>query len=355
MFPTIAIVGRPNVGKSTLFNALTQTRDALVAAQPGLTRDRKFGRGRVGSSDYWLVDTGGLGEEGDAILEHITQQALLAIQEANCVLFMVDGQVGLTVVDENIAQILRKFNTPIHLVINKTENMQSEGASAEFHGLGFGVIHTISAVHQRGIEALMEKVLLDVSKFFCTPLSLKNDLLLSQDKSNSSLLEREMGRNFMDTDDADNASIKIAIIGRPNVGKSTLVNRMLGYERVITFNQPGTTRDSIFIPFEHEGQLYTLIDTAGIRRRAKVSDKIEKFSVIKALQAIEVAHVVIMLLDASEGMTDQDANLLGYVLDSGRALVIAINKWDGLEHSHRNQVRYHLSRKLHFIDLTVLS
>jgi GTP-binding protein len=320
MLPTITIVGRPNVGKSTLFNALTQTRDALVADQPGLTRDRKIGRGRVGERDYWLVDTGGLGEEGDIILEHITQQAFLAVQEADCVLFIVDGRADLSAADENLAQTLRQFNTPIHLVINKTEGLQQELVSAEFHQLGFGEIHTISAAHRRGIETLMKKVL-------------------------SAFPPQET-----QADESPDSGIKMAIIGRPNVGKSTLVNRMLGYERVITSNQPGTTRDSIFVPFEREGQLYTLIDTAGVRRRSKVYETIEKFSVIKALQAIEAAHVVIMLLDAREGMTDQDANLLGNVLDSGRALVIAVNKWDGLEQSQREQVRYNLSRKLHFID-----
>jgi len=319
MLPTITIVGRPNVGKSTLFNALTKTRDALVADQPGLTRDRKIGRGRVGGRDYWLIDTGGLSEEGDPILEHITQQALLAVQEADCVLFLVDGRADLSAADESLAQNLRQSNTPIHLVINKTEGLQKELVSAEFHRLGFGEIHAISAAHRRGIDTLMEKVLSAFPK-------------MQPDNS------------------PDDTSIKVAIIGRPNVGKSTLVNRMLGYERVITYDQPGTTRDSIFIPFEREGQLYTLIDTAGVRRRTKVFETIEKFSVIKALQAIEAAHVVIMLLDAREGMTDQDANLLGNVLDAGRALVIAVNKWDGLDQSQREQVRYNLSRKLHFID-----
>ncbi len=317
MLPTITIVGRPNVGKSTLFNALTKTRDALVADQPGLTRDRKLGLGRVGDSNYWVIDTGGLAEKDDAIVEHITQQALLAIQEANCVLFIVDGRAGLTAADENIAQSLRQFNTQIYLVINKTEGMQRELVSAEFYRLGLGEIYTISAAHRQGIDMLMEEVL-------------------------SSFPPQEIV--------PPDAGIKIAIIGRPNVGKSTLVNRMLGYERVISFDQPGTTRDSIFIPFERDGQSYTLIDTAGVRRRAKVSETIEKFSVIKALQAIEAANVVIILLDAREGMTDQDANLLGNVLDAGRALVIAVNKWDGLEQKRREQVRYHLTRKLHFID-----
>ncbi len=317
---TIAIVGRPNVGKSTLFNVLTKTRDALVADQPGLTRDRKFGRGRVGDKKYWLIDTGGLAEKDNAIIEHITQQAELAIQESDCILLLVDGRAGLSAADENIVQDLRRYNTPIHLVINKTEGKQRELISADFQSLGFDNIHTISAAHRRGVDRMMKKVLADFPE------------------------------ENTESEDTGEAGIKIAIIGRPNVGKSTLVNRMLGYERVITFDEPGTTRDSIFVPFERDGQLYTLIDTAGVRRRTKVFETIEKFSVIKALQAIDSSNVVIMLLDAREGMTDQDANLLGHVLDSGRALVIAVNKWDGLEQSHKEQVRYNLDRKLHFID-----
>jgi GTP-binding protein len=324
MLPTIAIVGRPNVGKSTLFNVLTQTRDALVANQPGLTRDRKIGQGRIGNRCYWLIDTGGLGFDGDAMLEHITQQALLAVQESDCVFFMVDGRAGLTAADENLAQSLRIFNTPIHLVINKTESLPKETVSAEFYRLGFET-YSISAAHQQGIKALMDQVL---STLVSPTVSKKTSPILEIPES----------------------SIKIAVIGRPNVGKSTLVNRMLGYQRVITFDQPGTTRDSIFIPFERDGQSYTLIDTAGIRRRSQVSETVEKFSVIKALQAIEAANVVLMLLEAREGMTNQDAHLLGTVVDSGRALIIAVNKWDGLEKKHRDQVRYHLERKLHFID-----
>ncbi|MDM8560234.1 ribosome biogenesis GTPase Der [Candidatus Parabeggiatoa sp. HSG14] len=322
MIPTITIVGRPNVGKSTLFNVLTKTRDALVANQPGLTRDRKFGQGRVGECDYWLIDTGGLSGEDEVMGQHITQQVLSAVKESDYILFLVDGREGLTAADENIAQTVRRFNTPLYLVVNKTEGLQNELVSAEFHHLGFKNIHAISSAHQQGIYPLMEKVLSDLS-----PKQTEE-----QDK------------------DIPDKSIKVAIIGRPNVGKSTLVNRMLGYERVITFDQPGTTRDSIFVPLERDGQLYTLIDTAGVRRRAKVSETVEKFSVIKALQAIGAAHIVIMLLDGSEGMTEQDANLLGTVLESGRGLVIAVNKWDGLEKNHREQVRYHLTRKLHFID-----
>ena len=318
MLPTIAIVGRPNVGKSTLFNALTKTRDALVADQPGLTRDRKFGRGVVGGK-CWLIDTGGLGEKSDAMLEHITQQAWLAIEEADSVLFLVDGRGGLTAADENLANELRKLEIPIHLVVNKAEGTPKEIISAEFYSLGLDKMHVISAAHQRGITDLMINVLEEFPN--------EEDSLPENDKS-----------------------LKIAVLGRPNVGKSTLVNRLLGYDRVITFDQPGTTRDSIFIPFEQDGKAYTLIDTAGVRKRSKIFETVEKFSVIKALQAISVANVVIMLIDAKEGMTVQDANLLGHILDSGRGLIIAVNKWDGLKHDHRERVKSNLDRKLHFID-----
>jgi GTP-binding protein len=321
MLPTFAIVGRPNVGKSTLFNVLTKTRNAIVANEPGLTRDRQIGRGQIGTNEYWVIDTGGLEGEADAMGKLITQHAWLAIQAAQSILFLVDGRSGLTAADENIAVQLRQFNLPIHLVINKAENLRPELVSAEFQQLGFEKIHTISATHRWGIDSLMESVLAPFPS-----RSEEIDILAAA------------------------TEIKIAIVGRPNVGKSTLVNRLLGYERVITFDQPGTTRDSLFIPFERDGQRYTLIDTAGIRRRAKVEETIEKFSVIKALQAIDAAHVVIMVLDAREGITDQDAHLLGHILASGRALVIAVNKWDGLESYHREQVRYHLSRKLHFVD-----
>ncbi len=324
MLPTLAIVGRPNVGKSTLFNALTQTREALVADAPGLTRDRKFGKVQFENSHYWLIDTGGLSSESEAILNLITQQVVLALQEADGILFLVDGREGLTVEDENIAQRLRPFNKQIILVINKTEGLSGELIAADFHRLGFETVHTISAAHRRGLAQLMETVL----------------ELFPEEKT-------EVDTTSLETVEE---GIKVAIVGRPNVGKSTLVNRMLGYERVVVFDQPGTTRDSIAIPFERDGQRYTLIDTAGIRRRPRVFEVIEKFSVIKSLQAIELAHIVIVVLDAKEGMTDQDANLLGEVLNLGRGLVIAVNKWDGLSAAHREEVRYHLERKLHFID-----
>ena len=321
MIPTIAIVGRPNVGKSTLFNVLTRSRDALVANQPGLTRDRKYGRAHIGERDYLLVDTGGLDEEKNSITEYIAKQALLAVQEADLVLFLVDGKQGLTAADEAIAQKLRTFSTPIYLTVNKTEGLEKNIVSAEFHSLGFSDIYPIAAVHKHGIYDLFDGI---VAHF-----------------PEETLLEQEAN---------DDNRIKIAVVGRPNVGKSTLVNRILGEERVIAFDQPGTTRDSIAIPFDKEGHQYTLIDTAGIRRRSKVVEKVEKFSVIKALQSIDFCHIAIMLLDAQEGITDQDAHLLGAIIDAGKGLVIAVNKWDGLEPSHREHIRYHLSRKLHFID-----
>jgi GTP-binding protein len=323
MLPIIAIVGRPNVGKSTLFNVLTRSRDALVADQPGLTRDRRFGAGHVGPCPYVIVDTGGLHDESE-IGELITKQAMQAVENADVVLFLTDARDGLTVVDEEIAQRLRQFNIPVYLVINKAEQQNKMIAGADFQSLGFEHWQAISAAHREGVEALMESVL--------DPFA---------EAANA---EVEMAEE----DDA----IRVAVIGRPNVGKSTLVNRMLGEERQLTYDMPGTTRDSIDIPFTRHGQKYCLIDTAGIRRRAKVAEAIEKFSVIKALEAMERAQVVIFVMDAREGMTDQDSNLLGHALDSGRALIIVINKWDGMSTDDRDSAKYSLSRKLHFIDFT---
>ncbi len=319
MKPVIALVGRPNVGKSTLFNHLTKTRDALVADQPGLTRDRKYGRGVVGDRPYIVVDTGGLtgGERG--VEEIMARQAVQAIQESDAVLFVTDGRAGLTGGDEEIARQLRQTGRPVFLVVNKTEGMPWATASAEFHALGLGDPHTISAAHGDGIHGLMEEV-----------------------------LER-FPQDAEDLEDEE-AGIKVAIVGRPNVGKSTLVNRVIGEERVVVYDMPGTTRDSIYVPFERDGQAYTFIDTAGVRRRARVEDTVEKFSVIKTLQSIEEANVVIMVLDAREGVGEQDATLLGHVLDAGRALVIAINKWDNLSQDQRDQVRRDLDFKIPFVE-----
>ena len=318
MKPVIALVGRPNVGKSTLFNRLTRSRDALVADLPGLTRDRKYGSGKVGEKPYIVVDTGGLsGEEG--VDEVMADQVYQAISEASMVMFVVDARDGLTPGDEIIAAQLRNYNKPIQLVVNKTEGFDEDVATAEFQSMGLGMPHAIAAAHGRGVSRLMDAVLEDLP-------------------------------TYVEPEEDEEGGIKVAIIGRPNVGKSTLVNRLLGEERVVAFDMPGTTRDSVFIPFQQEGREYTLIDTAGVRRRGKVHETIEKFSVIKALQAIDAANVVVLVIDAHEGVTDQDATLAGFVLDSGRAMVLAVNKWDGLSAEQRDKNRSELQRRLAFLD-----
>lgn len=321
MLPVIALVGRPNVGKSTLFNYLTRTRDALVADLPGLTRDRKYGRGVIGAMPYLVVDTGGLSGAEEGIDELMAQQTRLAIAEADAVLLLTDAREGLTPVDTEIAQILRRQGKAVHVVVNKSEGREAGVATGEFFALGLGTPAAIAAAHGRGVEALMDDV-------------------LARFQQHADEVESEQ----------DTADTKVAIVGRPNVGKSTLVNRLLGEERVLAFNLPGTTRDSVFIPFEHDAKRYTLIDTAGIRRRARVAEAVERFSVIKAMQAIEAANVVILVLDAQQGISEQDATLLGQVLDSGRALIVAVNKWDGLKPDERQRVRTELDRKLSFVD-----
>ncbi len=317
--PVIAIVGRPNVGKSTLFNHLTRTRDALVADEPGLTRDRQYGRIRLGPRPCLAVDTGGLTQERDGLDPMIARQALQAVEEADVALFLVDGRSGRTAADEFTAELLRRLGKPVLVVVNKTEGLDAALATNEFHALGLGEPWPISAAHGRGIAALLEAVL-------------------------THLPQAEAAAE----EEAD--GIRIAIVGRPNVGKSTLVNRMLGEERVLAYDLPGTTRDSIFVPFVRDAARYTLIDTAGVRRRSRVSERIERFSVVKTLQAIEAANVVILVLDARDGITDQDAHLLGYVLEAGRALIIAANKWDGLSGDQRSRVRGDLERKFSFVD-----
>ncbi|MAX55584.1 MAG: ribosome biogenesis GTPase Der [Alcanivoracaceae bacterium] len=324
MKPVIALVGRPNVGKSTLFNRLTRTRDALVADFPGLTRDRKYGDGRMGDYPYTVVDTGGIGENEDGIDAPMTDQSLRAVGEADLVLFMVDGRAGLTAADEQIAGELRKLPKPTYLVVNKTDGIDADTAMADFYALGMSDVLPIAAAHGRGVRSMIETVMEAFPDL--EPLD----------------PEQEAERPRQDD------SIRVAVLGRPNVGKSTLINRMLGEERVVVFDHAGTTRDSIEIPFERMGKPYTLIDTAGVRRRGKVYEMVEKFSVIKALQAVEAAQVVVIVIDAREGITDQDLHLLGYVLDSGRALMIAVNKWDGLEADHKERVRVELGRRLEF-------
>lgn len=324
MKPVIALVGRPNVGKSTLFNRLTRTRDALVADYPGLTRDRKYGDGRLGDYLYTVVDTGGIGENDDGIDAPMTEQSLMAVGEADLVLFMVDGRAGLTAADEQIATELRKLPKPTYLVVNKTDGIDPDTAMSDFYALGLNEVLPIAAAHGRGVRSMIETV-----------LEAFPDLEPYYDEQGEPV-------------DTNDGSIRVAVLGRPNVGKSTLINRMLGEERVVVFDHAGTTRDSIEIPFERMDKAYTLIDTAGVRRRGKVAEMVEKFSVIKALQAVDAAQVVVLVIDAREGITDQDLHLLGYVLDSGRALMIAVNKWDGLDADHKERVRVELGRRLEF-------
>lgn len=320
MLPVIALVGRPNVGKSTLFNQITRSRDALVADLPGLTRDRKYGRGRVGGRPYLVVDTGGLSGEEEGIDALMARQTRLAIEESDLVLFIVDAREGLTAADQAVAELLRRTGKPVRLVMNKIDGVDPDAAAAEFYAMGFDAPAPVAAAHGRGVAALMERVLGELPP--------------------AAELESE----------AEPESVRVAVVGRPNVGKSTLVNRLLGEERVLAYDLPGTTRDSILIPFERDGRAYTLIDTAGVRRRGRVRDAVERFSVIKALQAIEESHVTVLVLDAHQGVAEQDATLLGQVLDTGRALVIAVNKWDGLDRDRKDRVRADLARKLAFVD-----
>ncbi len=320
MLPAIALVGRPNTGKSTLFNRMTRSRDALVADFPGLTRDRQYGDGKLGERDYIVIDTGGLDGKGDDLEALMAQQAWQAVDEADLVLFMVDVHDGLTGGDEAVADALRRTGKPVVLVANKIDGVEADTALAEFHALGLGDPMPLSALHGRGLQAVVDHAL---------------QLLPAVEP-------------VEDTDDDD--GIRVAIVGRPNVGKSTLVNRMLGEERVLAWDMPGTTRDSIRIPFERDGTAYTLIDTAGVRRRAKVHEAIEKFSVIKTLQAIDAANVVILMLDAHQEVSEQDASLAGYIVEKGRALVVAVNKWDGLDDHDRRQIDDQFDRRLGFLD-----
>lgn len=320
MLPTLVLVGRPNVGKSTLFNRLTRSRDALVADKPGLTRDRHYGRGRIGERPFLVVDTGGLEPVAkQGILYEMAKQTRQAVDEADLVLFLVDGRDGLTPQDKIIATQLRKTGRPILLLVNKAEGMQRTRVTADFHELGLGEPIPISSAHGENVAEMIE---------------------IALDKLPAFEPETEEKAHHP----------KLAIVGRPNVGKSTLVNAILGEERVIAFDQPGTTRDSIYIDFERGGKQYTIIDTAGVRRRAKIDEAIEKFSVVKTLQAIEDANVVVLVVDASDQITEQDAHLADFVLQAGRALVLAVNKWDGLDDYARDRVKRDIERKLHFLD-----
>jgi GTP-binding protein len=323
MKPVIALVGRPNVGKSTLFNRLTRSRDALVADLPGLTRDRHYGEGRVGERPFLVIDTGGfepVAKEG--IMHQMALQTKQAVAEADVVVFIVDGRQGMTPHDKTITDFLRKSGRKVMLVVNKGEGMKYSAVVADFYELGMGDPYVISAAHGDGVADLVEEAL--------------NEAFASRPQDPEELEPASRG-------------IKIAIVGRPNVGKSTLVNALIGEERVIAFDMPGTTRDSIEVPFERDGKNYTLIDTAGIRRRGKVFEAIEKFSVVKTLQSISDANVVILLLDAQQDISEQDAHIAGFILETGRALVVAVNKWDGLQSDERDEIKIDIDRKLDFL------
>ncbi|MBK3747465.1 ribosome biogenesis GTPase Der [Stutzerimonas balearica] len=341
MVPVIALVGRPNVGKSTLFNRLTKSRDAIVAEYAGLTRDRQYGEAKWQGRTYIVIDTGGISGDEEGIDAKMAEQSLQAIEEADAVLFMVDSRAGLTAADQLIAEHLRKRNKRCFLVANKVDTVDPDIARAEFSPLGLGDALPIAAAHGRGIGQMLEQAL----------------AMFPRDDAGEEApgeLEGETGevepRPRLEPGPSEKEGIKIAIVGRPNVGKSTLVNRMLGEERVIVYDQAGTTRDSIYIPFERDEEKYTLIDTAGVRRRGKIFEAVEKFSVVKTLQAIQDANVVIFVMDAREGVVEHDLNLLGFVLETGRALVIALNKWDGMDQGEKDYVKTELERRLFFVD-----
>ena len=318
MLPVIALVGRPNVGKSTLFNRLTRSRDALVADQPGLTRDRKYGTGKLGKHPYVVVDTGGISGDQLGIDQLMEQQVHQAIGEADHILFLLDGREGCTGGDEIIAQQLRKTGKPVTVAVNKSEGLDESLVASDFYRLGLGDPIAIAAVHGRGVRTLIDGILAQ----FPPP--------------------EEAGAD-------EEKGVQIAVVGRPNVGKSTLVNRLLGEERVVAYDQPGTTRDSIYIPITRNDKRYTLIDTAGVRRRARIKEAIEKFSIIKTLQSMQEANVVLLVLDAQQEIGEQDATLAGHVLESGRALILVINKWDGLSQDQREWIKTEIERKLPFL------
>ncbi|HEX5806951.1 MAG TPA: ribosome biogenesis GTPase Der [Macromonas sp.] len=322
MKPVIALVGRPNVGKSTLYNRLTHTRDAIVADFPGLTRDRHYGSARLGKREFIVIDTGGFEPDaGSGIYKEMAKQTQQAVAESDVVLFVLDARDGLSAQDHDIANYLRRLGKPTLLVANKAEGMKAGAQLAEFYELGLGEVLPVSAAHGQGVRSMIESAL---------------DQLSWPDEEEEA---PESGETV----------IKLAVAGRPNVGKSTLINAWLGEERLVAFDMPGTTRDAISVPFERNGQKFELIDTAGLRRKGKVFEAIEKFSVVKTLQAIENAHVVLLLIDATQGVTDQDAHIAGFILDSGRAVVIAINKWDAIDSYQREQLQRSIESRLAFL------
>lgn len=362
MTATLALVGRPNVGKSTLFNRLTRSQDALVADFPGLTRDRQYGTGKVGGWPYIVVDTGGLSGEPESLDAAMANQTHAAIHEADLVVFIVDGREGLVPTDVEIAERLRRGEKRVLLCVNKIDGIGEDRAALEFHELGFERLVQTAASHNRGVHSMIDAAadMLDID-----PALRNTEDTRKRRRSRKAQTSDESGSEV----GADSAfesgrapgpeplppreeDIRIGFVGRPNVGKSTLVNRLLGDERVIAYDKPGTTRDTVAVPFERNGSQYTLVDTAGIRRRGKVTEKVETFSIIKTLKAIEEANVCVMLIDASEGLTDQDLHLLSHIIDKGRALIVAVNKWDALNCEQRNNVKEALERRVEFLKFT---
>ncbi|WP_371189654.1 ribosome biogenesis GTPase Der [Thalassotalea maritima] len=357
MLPVVALVGRPNVGKSTLFNRLTRTRDALVADFPGLTRDRQYGQAEVDGEQFIVIDTGGIEGNEQGIDAKMAEQSLMAIEEADAVLFLVDARAGLTSADEAIAAHLRKQSKKVFLVANKIDGIDADSAIAEFYSLGLGdTVYQIAAAHNRGVTQLMYVALAPHIEAFAKAADASEQI--DEDDSlyeHDDVVDLAEGEEFDDSDEtAQDDTIKLAIVGKPNVGKSTLTNRILGEERVVVYDMPGTTRDSVYIPMERNERNYTLIDTAGIRRRKNMHEAVEKFSVIKTLKAIEDANVVLLVMDAREEITDQDLSLLGFILNSGRSLVLVVNKWDGLDNDVKDRIKSEIDRRLGFIDFARL-
>ncbi len=355
MTPVVALVGRPNVGKSTLFNRLTRSRDALVADFPGLTRDRKYGQASFGEFNFIVVDTGGIDGSEEGIEVKMAEQSLQAIEEADVVLFMVDARAGVTSADIGIANHLRRQQKKVFLVANKTDGIDGDAHCADFYSLALGEIYQIAAAHGRGVTALLEKALSPFLEELVEPTeeekaAAEEAAYWAAFEGKEQVLLNEDEEELTGEDRYADLPIKFAIIGRPNVGKSTLTNRMLGEDRVIVFDMPGTTRDSIYIPLERDEQQYIVIDTAGVRKKKKIYETVEKFSVVKTLQAIEDANVVLLLVDAREGISDQDLSLLGFTLHSGRSIVIAVNKWDGLDQDTKEKIKEDLERRLGFVD-----
>lgn len=346
MLPVVAIVGRPNVGKSTLFNQLTGTRDALVADRPGLTRDRRYGIARRHGGRFIVVDTGGLGGDPEDLASQVGDQVRRALDEADRIVLMTDARAGRTAADDVVADRIRRLGKPVVLAVNKTDGLDERTVLAEFHALGLAAPIPIAAAHGRGLGGLVRSL-----------GALAPEGRGGAGAGGGAAGEGEAGAAETVAAaalDAGRGAVRVAVVGRPNAGKSTLVNRLLGEDRVITHDAPGTTRDSVFVPFERGGRPFVLIDTAGLRRRSRVADVVEKLSAVKALQAIEAANVGILVLDAEEGVSEQDARLLGYLLDAGRALVIVLNKWDRLDPGRRSAAREAVARRLGFIDFSAV-